>query len=664
MSTPLTQSVDPDGVAWIIFDEPGSRANVLSAAALAALEAAIDAVAGSAATALVVASAKERIFIAGADLKELGSLPDAASAARYSRRGQGLFLRLSALRMPSVCAIHGACAGGGYELALACTVRLASDAPATQIGLPETGIGTIPGWGGSTRLPRLIGAEAALSHILRARLVPAAEALKAGLVDEVVAASSLRDRAKAVALELAGRGRARRPAPPAPAEGFYRSLRESTARRTSGHLPAPLAAIDVVERGASLALEPAMEDEARTFGEVTAGEVCRNLVHGFFLREAAKKRSLEGWFPPAPGKPPKVARVGVVGAGVMGSGIAHFLAAAGLEVVMRDVTPELVERGMGAGRDLFGESVSFRKLSDAEARAGLARVSPTTGWDGFGDCDLVIDAIVENVGAKRRLFAELDAVVRPDALLASNTSALPIDEIAGHVSNPGRTLGIHFFNPVSRMPLVELILGARTSAASADKALSLDRSIGKLPVICRSSPGFLVTRVLFFYLNEAVRLWEGGVPTESVDAALRDFGWPMGPLRLIDEVGVDVTDFIFGEMEHYFPGRFSRTRTCASMVAAGLKGRKNGTGSGFYLYPKGGESLNDGATRALAAAVAPQGADPAAATSRLMDVMIAEARRCLDEGVALSADDVDFALLVGAGFPAFRGGLLRYALAR
>jgi 3-hydroxyacyl-CoA dehydrogenase/enoyl-CoA hydratase/3-hydroxybutyryl-CoA epimerase len=658
MSDPVTFSVDADRVGWITFDEPGSRANVLGSATLAALESALAGAGASGARAIVITSAKERIFIAGADLRELGSLSGPASAAQYSRRGQRLFLGLERLGAPTVCAIHGACAGGGYELALACTFRLASDSPVTRIGLPETGIGTIPGWGGTARLPRLIGAEAALEHILKARLLPAQEALKAGLVDEVVAAASLRERAGEVALGLAAQGRPGRAPPPEPAGGLYQSLREATVRRTRGRIPAPIAAIDVVERNARLGLEEALENEARAFGEVTAGAVCRNLVRGFFLREAAKKRSLEGWFPPVAAEPAPVGKVGIVGAGVMGSGIAHFLAARGVEIVIRDVKPELVERGMGVVRRLFDESVQLRKSSQDEARAGLARVMPTTRWDGFASCDLVVEAIVEEAGAKRRLFAELDGVVSPAALLASNTSALPIEEIAGHVSNPERTLGIHFFNPVSRMPLVELILGKATSAGSADRALSFVKSVGKSPVICRSSPGFLVTRVLFFYLNEAVRLWEGGVPTESVDSALRDYGWPMGPLRLIDEVGVDVAAFIFSEMEHYFPGRISRTRTCASMMAAGMLGRKNGAGTGFYSYPKGSELLNDVATRALAGPVASRTEDPAAITSRLMEVMASEARRCLDEGVVRSADDVDFALLVGAGFPAFRGGLV------
>jgi 3-hydroxyacyl-CoA dehydrogenase/enoyl-CoA hydratase/3-hydroxybutyryl-CoA epimerase len=418
-----------------------------------------------------------------------------------------------------------------------------------------------------------------------------------------------------------------------------------------------------VEQTAALEIEPALEIEARAFGAVTAGAVCKNLLHVFFLRDAAKKRTLAGWFPAVATatKPASIARVGVVGAGVMGSGIAHWLAAHGCEVVLRDVQNELVERGLGVIRGLFGDAVQRGKLSAHDADVGLGRIATTTGWEGFASCDLVIEAIVENAAAKQKLFSQLAEVTGPDTLLASNTSALPIEEIAGHVPNPARTLGLHFFNPVSRMSLVELIIGRHTSAVTAERALTLVKSLGKMPVICRSSPGFLVTRVLFFYLNEAVRLWEDGVAATVIDAALREVGWPMGPMRLIDEVGVDVTDFIFGELAHYFPDRFVHSTACTRLLSAGFKGRKNGTGSGFFRYGARTEQVNDEVTRALAGSSREHSLPPDEIADHMMRVMISEARRCLDEGVVQSPDDVDFALLSGAGFPTFHGGLMRYA---
>jgi 3-hydroxyacyl-CoA dehydrogenase len=356
--------------------------------------------------------------------------------------------------------------------------------------------------------------------------------------------------------------------------------------------------------------------------------------------------------------------VGIVGAGVMGSGIAQWCAARGFAVVLHDSQPAALDRARTVIDGIFAEAVKRGKMTESAAAEARARITWADGLPALAGCDLVIEAVIENVAAKQKLFSELAAVVRPEALLASNTSALPIGEIAGHVPNPARTLGIHFFNPVSRMPLVELILDRETAPPAAAAALDFVKALGKSPVICRSSPGFLVTRVLFFYLNEACRLWEEGVPTGALDAAMRGWGWPMGPMRLIDEVGVDVTDFIFGEMAHYFPDRFQATTVCARLLAAGLKGRKNGASSGFYAYADRRETVNPAMNTILPLAHArSHGLEPgdAAIVDRLMGVMVAEAQRCLDEGVIKTPDDVDFALLSGAGFPAFRGGLMRWA---
>ncbi|HEY1765483.1 MAG TPA: 3-hydroxyacyl-CoA dehydrogenase NAD-binding domain-containing protein [Opitutaceae bacterium] len=661
MKPPVTHEVDADGVGWIIFDDPNSSANVFNLDTFDALDSAISALTSPSVKAVVVVSGKERIFIAGADLKWVVGLADAELAEEFSRNGQHLFQRLGTMLVPVVSAIHGACAGGGYELALACRWRIASDALATHIGLPEVGIGTIPGWGGCVRLPRLIGVQAALDHILAAQLLSSDEALKAGLVDEIVAASEIRIRAKAKALKLASGRPPSRYVHGFPTPEYYTEMREAVRRKTAGNLPAPLAAIDVIENGFRFDLDFALRAEAVAFGKVTAGKVCKNLVNGFFLREAAKKRTLEGWFPVPPERPDPIRIVGVVGAGVMGSGVAHWLAASGYEVILRDVTPDLVEAAGKLIKVLFDDGVKRGRMSAEDAAVAYSRITMTTGWDGFFRCDLVIEAIIENVSAKQSLFAEMSALVRPDTILASNTSSLPIEEIARDASRPERTIGIHFFNPVRRMALVELVIGRHTDAQTAERSLGFVKSLGKLPVICRSSPGFLVTRVLFFYLNEAVKLWEKGVSTAVVDAAMREFGWPMGPLRLIDEVGVDVTEFIFGELARHFPGRFARSRACSAMLAAGLRGRKNGTGSGFYTYSGGRESLNDEVTRSLAKPVGMMACNPRETAAALMMVMVEEARRCLEERVVLTQSDIDFALVAGTGFPAFRGGLMRYA---
>ena len=660
---PVTHSIDADSVGWITFDDPAGRANVFNPTMQAALRAALAALirsassaqAGKALKAVVLTTAKEKIFVAGADLRWLARIPDSAAAKAIAREGQHLFMQLSEAGVPVVCAIHGACAGGGFEMALACDWRIASDARETVIGLPEVGLGLIPGWGGTVRLPRLIGAAAAVEHILKAALRPAAEAHRAGLVDELAPAAELRARAKAAALRLAATGRPQRAAPPAPPADFFASQRQLAQSRQRGQ-PAPLAVLDAVEQGAGLPLPAALDLEASLFGSIAAGPVAKNLLHVFFVKDAAKKLTVDAWFPPpaAAERPVPFRTVGIIGAGVMGSGIAHWCALHGFGVILYDEKEEAIEHSVTVIRGLFAESVKRGRLTREEAHKLTGGIGITTSLEDFEICDLVIEAIVENVGAKQKLFAELSQVARPDCVFASNTSALPIEELSAPATHPGRVVGLHFFNPVGRMPLVELVLSPHTTRATADRALAFLRALGKTPVVCKSSPGFLVTRVLFFYLNEACRLWEQGVPTEVIDAAMRDWGWPMGPMRLIDEVGVDVTDFIYGEMKHYFPDRFVVATLCARMFAAGLKGRKNGTGAGFYTYADGKEALNPALAAFFPAAAA--GLRAAAIQERLNGVLVGETKRALDEGVVKTSADADLALLLGAGFPAIRGG--------
>src|SRR5262245_8678583 len=424
-STPVTHSVDAEGVGWIIFNDPTGRANVFNPSTQAAFRAAVSALANQAPKAVVVLSAKEKIFIAGADLKWLVALPDAAAAKKLSREGQELFASLAALKVPVVCAIHGACAGGGYELALACHWRIATEAKETVIGLPEVGIGVIPGWGGCARLPRLIGAEAAVAHMLKAALVPAKAAHAAGLVDELVPAADLKARAKATALRLAAEGKPRRTPPPEPAADFFASQRKAALAKSRGQ-PAPLAVLDAVEKGHGLPLAPALDLEAALFGGIAAGDIAKNLIHVFLLKEAGKKAGLDAWFPnePAPAKAPEPFRIiGILGAGVMGSGIAQWCASRGFGVMLCDVDKEAVERGVKVIRALFKQQEERGLLSPADAHRMMGGIGITTSLEDFDVCDLVIEAIVENVEAKQKLFAQLSKVMAPDCVFASNTSA-------------------------------------------------------------------------------------------------------------------------------------------------------------------------------------------------------------------------------------------------
>jgi len=658
--TPVTHTVDAEGVGWITFDAPNSRANVFNPETWAALRGAIAALGAQPLKAVVVASAKEKIFIAGADLKWLAGVTDAAAATQLSRAGQEALGQLAALKVPVIAAIHGACAGGGFELALACHWRVASEARETVIGLPEVGIGLIPGWGGCVRLPRLVGPVAAVEHIFKAALVPAAVAQGAGLVDELAPAAELKARAKAAALRLAAEGLPRRAAPPEAPADFFPTQRKVALTRHRGQ-PAPLAVLDAIEKGAGLPPAAALDLEAALFGGVATGEIAKNLIAVFLLKDGAKKLTMDAWFPgvPAGGAPAPFRTVGIIGAGVMGSGIAHWCALHGFGVILCDADKAAIERGVAVIRELFAENVRRGRLSHEEAHKMTGGIGITTSLEDFEICDLVIEAIVEDVEAKRKVFAELSKVATADCVFASNTSALPIEELSSTATNPGRIVGLHFFNPVGRMPLVELVLSPHTSRGTADRALAFVRTLGKTPVVCKSAPGFLVTRVLFFYLNEACLLWEQGVPTEMIDRAMRDWGWPMGPMRLIDEVGVDVTDFIFGEMKHYYPDRFTPASVCARMLAVGLKGRKNGASAGFYTHTHDGPVRNTSMDE-----LAPRKAvamDAQAIADRLNGVMIDETKRVLAEGVLKTPAEADLALLMGTGFPAFRGGLMRYA---
>lgn len=653
--------LDSQGLAWITFDNPHSTANVFESGTLDELDQLLTELTRFAPRGAIILSGKKRVFTAGASLQWLAQSNDAQTAAGLSAKGQRVFSRLNAARFPIVCAVHGAAAGGGYELALACHWRLASEAPETQMGLPEVSLGTLPGWGGCVRLPRLIGAGSALAHILNAKLISAAEARSQGMIDELTPAEDLRERARQAALRLASEGVPSRIPGADLTATEYAELTARTVRKSRGFLPALAAAIEVVQQSFELPVAEALVVESTQFGLLTSGSTCKNLFYAFSLRERARKRSLAGWFPEAAQSAPtaSIRRVGVIGAGVMGAGIAHWCASRGLEVVLTDLNSRQVESGLAKIHRLLEDSVARGVLSQDASTMAAARIAASTEQSALNGCDLIIEAIIENMEAKQALFRDLARHLPPNTLLASNTSALPIDEIFADVPNQARTLGLHFFNPVSRMALIEVVLSRSTSAETADAALGFAKALDKSPVICRSSPGFLVTRVLFFYLNEACRLWEQGVSSEVIDRALQNWGWPMGPMRLIDEVGVDVTDFIFIEMEAYFPHRFKRASICSRLLAADLKGRKGGKGAGFYLYEEKRESINPIPDRLMTNRPQPKEPTEEFIRDHLMNVMSAEAAHCLDEGVVLSTDDVDFALVAGAGFPSFRGGLLR-----
>jgi 3-hydroxyacyl-CoA dehydrogenase/enoyl-CoA hydratase/3-hydroxybutyryl-CoA epimerase len=642
------------GVQVLTFDRPASAANIFDVATLTELNEKLDSV-EQGASGVVFISAKPAIFIAGADLRALESL-GGDDLRQFIDLGQQLFNRIAALRIPSVAAIHGACLGGGYELCLACRRRIATADRATKIGLPETQLGILPAWGGATRLPRLIGVPRALDIILNGRTLPAKAALRQGLVDDIAPRELL---LPAALNWLNHPSHASHPSHPShPLNRITATIAAPIARRriaakTRGHYPAPQKALEVITRGITRPIAESLLLERAAVLELAATPECRNLIRVFQLQERAKKLRLPGI-----GKPAPISHVAVIGAGVMGAAIAQWLSARGLRVLLRDIDPERVAAGMSRIAALYATAVKRRIMDKKEARDGIDRISPSATEPPLNAIDLVIEAAVEKMDLKKRIFARLDDTAPHRALLATNTSALSITDLGNAVIRADRVVGIHFFNPVHRMPLVEVITGEKTSPDTAAAALRFVQKIGKMPVLVRDSPGFLVNRILLPYLVEAGDLFAHGAPVEEVDAAMLDFGMPMGPLRLIDEVGLDVAGDVAATLAAAFPAHMRVPPSLGRMVAAGLLGKKSGRG--YYIHEKRKAIPNPDAAKYRDATGAAT-LDRATMQRRMVLLIVNEAARCIEEKIVAAPADVDFGMIMGAGFAPFRGGPLRYA---
>jgi 3-hydroxyacyl-CoA dehydrogenase / enoyl-CoA hydratase / 3-hydroxybutyryl-CoA epimerase len=666
----LALEEDGDGVAWFVFDDPDRKLNVLSSPVMERLDHLLGEVERGAREgrirALIVRSGKDGSFIAGADVDEIVSIRDPVEASAQAARGQAVFQRLHELGIPTVAAIDGTCLGGGTELVLACDVRIATDRPETKIGLPEIKLGIIPGFGGTTRLPRLIGLVAASDLILTGKTVDARKAQKLGLIEERMHASVLPRRAREIALRMAGGGspprRARPPLPhrlaQATAPGravVLRQARKQVLRQTRGHYPAPLAAIGVMRRSAGKPLRQALAIEAEAVGRLIATPVSKNLIHVFRLMEGAKKAG-----PKAEVRP--VERVAVLGAGVMGGGIAQLLAHRGLAVHLKDINAQGLATGLRHAREQFQKLVSRRRLRQREADDRMTAISPTLEYTGFGLVDLVIEAVVERMDVKQAVLREVEQVVRPETVLTTNTSSLSVTELQSALERPGNFAGMHFFNPVHRMPLIEVIRGDQSSDEAVAAVFSLALKLGKTPVIVGDGPGFLVNRILTPYLNEAGYLLGEGASIAEVDEALLDFGMPMGPFRLLDEVGLDIARHAGATMHDAFGERFAPAPALQALEGGERLGRKNE--KGFYVYEKGRDKHPDPSIyEELESVIGKErrALGNVEIRDRCVLPMINEAARILEDGIARSPGDVDLAMITGTGFPPFRGGLLRFA---
>ena len=630
----IRRDTSGDGVCVLTFDRPESGANIFDAATLADLRGHIEAIEkDQKVSGVILISAKKSIFIAGADLQTLLRQARSGEMRAFIAEGQEIFNRLAALNVPTVAAIHGACAGGGYEVTLACDYRIASDDPATRIGLPETTLGLVPAWGGATRLPRLIGVDAAAEVILKGKLYPAAEALKLGIVDEVVPRDVLLDAARKKI--SSGKWKAKE-LPPA-----IRGLNVK-----SDFNVAPQRALEIIRANKSIPDSLRMELDAIV--ELGATDATQNLIRNFFLADKYRKGSSK-----APAK--KIVHAAVVGAGVMGSGIAQWLSARGVTVILRDVSQDQIGRGLANIEKIYGDAVKRGILSEQKAKEGRSRLICSTATVEPRDIELIIEAASEKFEIKKTIFQELSSQ-SPNAILASNTSALSITDLSRETQDPGRVVGLHFFNPVSRMKLIEVVVGGNTSDETRETALAFARQIGKLPVLVQDRPGFLVNRVLFPYLLDAAQLFEDGIDAVEIDRALTEWGMPMGPLRLIDEIGVDITIDIAATLEKAYGARNKTPAILTQMRSKGFLGRKSG--SGFYKYEGKTQTANEALEGWRSSRRSPQVSGLA---ERLILLMVNEAARCLEEGVVATPEDADYGMVLGTGFPTFRGGPLRAA---
>ena len=656
-SETVTVEKDRDGSAFLKIDVPGQKHNMISRQVLADFDAALDAVAAEPRLPLlIVRSGKQGGFLAGADLHGFLEIQDPAAAEALSERGQSLFDKLAALAMPTLAAIQGACLGGGLELALACDYRLVLDKPNTQLGLPEVALGLLPGWGGTQRLPRIVGLRRALEMILEGKRLGGWEALKCGLADLAPTnEGELRSQLAYLGIKAIQQGK--RALKGLPLRTWGQRLAESTPlgralifgaterfmrNRVPDDMPAPAEALQAIRVGLNEGMAAGLAYERAAAGRLAVSPACRNLITLWLRGETARKLP-ERWRVAAP---PEVRRVGVVGAGVMGAGIAQLAAIRGAQVVVREINQAALDAGMARIKDLFDKAVQRRVLSEDEAKKRLAAVRGTTEWDGFNDLDVVVEAAVERLDAKRAVFAELQEMVK----------------------HPERVGGMHFFNPVHKMQLVEVVYTAGTDERSVAALAQWAIGLGKTPIVVRDSPGFVVNRILTPYLNEATILLAEGMKIKEIDRIMKRFGMLMGPLEVLDQVGLDVAAQVADSMAPLLAGRFPANPAFGKMRERNWLGQKSRRG--FYTHrgrTKTPNHLAENLLRTVAAggAVVSQALPPEAraeeASNRMVLLMLNEAAMAFGEGLAENAEFIDLAMVLGTGWAPHRGGPLRYA---
>ena len=660
------------GEFHLLINTPDEKVNILSQAVFKELEQVINSLEiQKTVQILFIRSAKPGTFIAGANVGEIRDIEDITQAEELSRNGKILLDRLAKLTFPTVAVINGVCLGGGLELALACTFRIATDDPKTKIGLPEVQLGILPGLGGTQRLPRLTGLQNALPMILSGAPVNAKKAKRIHLVDEIYHQEYLDtgiERFKKLVLEDKGKILKRRKQ-----KGLtnvllernslgrkliYRKAKASILAKGGNHYPAPLLALKSIQKGFNKRLKRGMDIETRLFGQLAVSDVSKNLIRLFFTSQHLKKQ--------APGSNDKITKLAILGAGVMGGMIAWLFNYKKMRVSIKDINWEAIAKGFKACRNAYNYHIKKRKLKLNEVEMRMLLLSGQTDYKGFKQHDLVIEAIPEDLQLKLATFRQLEQNIGEHTIIASNTSSISINRMAAGLKHPERFIGMHFFNPVNRMPLVEIIPGSKTAPGVVAKAVQLIQSVGKIPIVVKDCPGFLVNRILLPYLDEASHLLIDGVAPERIDHIMRNFGMPMGPIELLDEIGLDTAYKVIQIFESNYGYRMSNNGLLEQVIkTANMKGKKSG--QGFYTYAGKKRIGKNKQVEAIIQEIRtkkqkrlhiPSGEE---IQERLLLGMINEAFRCMEEQVVASEDMLDFAMINGTGFPPYTGGPICYA---
>jgi 3-hydroxyacyl-CoA dehydrogenase/enoyl-CoA hydratase/3-hydroxybutyryl-CoA epimerase len=683
MTNALTLTVEKNGVANLVFNLPNEKVNKLSAPVMSELEKALNVIDGNKGIrVLIITSEKKDIFIAGADINEIKDIYDEKTAYEKVSRGQNILNKIASLKIPTVAVINGACLGGGLELALACTYRVAILNPKTSLGLPEVNLGIIPGFGGTQRLPKLLGLQESLKIILSGKAIDANKAFKIGLIDDIIREEFMEEKLGHFLTEVIKSGDdnhylAKRKA--ACKKRFYFETlllgkflifymaKKDLYEKTKGHYPAPFYALEVIRRTYGMTYgNRGFKTELDAFCELVVGNISKNLIDIFFINEELKKD--DGVNNESLQNIKDIRNSALLGAGIMGGGIAWLFANNNINIRIKDITQNAIALGYNQVLKIFNQLKKIRKLTTEQVNMKMAKISAGLDYSGFNNADLIIEAVVENIEVKKKILAETEKYVKKDAIIASNTSSLSISKMAGALENPERFAGMHFFNPVNRMPLVEVIRGEKTSDETIATIVKISKKIGKTPIVVKDVPGFLVNRILLPFMNEAAYLLQDGAEIAKIDEIVENFGMPMGPFVLADVVGIDVGVKVAHSLYEGYGNRMAVAPILDEIhnKHKDLLGKKSKKGFYLYGFSEKQNKLNPEIDFILQDVrknhqIQPSYISNQEIINRTILTMVNEAAKCLEESVVKSARHLDMAMIMGAGFPAFRGGVLKYA---